>query len=61
MSDPASPCPCCDEQLKRAFTIAPSEGQPEMLVLYCAACKHVETLTSNDITAPYAQSASRMP
>lgn len=44
MSEPASPCPYCREPMKRAFTIAPSDGQPEMLVLYCAPCKHVKTI-----------------
>jgi hypothetical protein len=50
MSEPVFPCPYC-EPLKRAFTIAPSDGQPEMLVLYCAACKHVETLATTSLRA----------
>jgi hypothetical protein len=41
-----TPCLYCHEPLKRAFTIAPSDGQPEMLVLYCAPCKHVETIAT---------------
>ena len=49
MSEPAPACPYCREPLKRAFTIAPSEGQPEMLVLYCTACKHVETLATTSL------------
>ena len=59
MTEPA--CPHCDEPVKRAFTIAPSEGLPEMLVLYCTLCKHVETKTqdSGGITAPDGQ-ASRL-
>ena len=49
MSEPASPCPYCHEPLKRAFTIGPSDGQPEMLVLYCALCKHVETIATTSL------------
>lgn len=57
MPEPA--CPHCHEPMKRAFTIAPSEGLPEMLVLYCAPCKHVETIAATS-PAPNAQSTSRL-
>jgi hypothetical protein len=49
MSEPASLCPYCHAPLKRAFTIAPSDAEPEMLVVYCAPCKHVETLASTSL------------
>jgi len=32
--------------MMRAFTLARSDGQPEMLVLYCAPCKHLETIAT---------------
>jgi len=60
MSEAVSPCPYCHEPLKRAFTIAPSDGQPEMLVLYCAPLQ-TRRNDSNDVTASNAQSASRVP
>ncbi len=40
------PCPYCHEPMTPVFTIAPFEGLPEMLVLYCAPCKHVETVAA---------------
>ena len=46
LSVPVFLCPYCHDPMKRAFTIAPSEGQPEMLVLYCAPRKHVETIAT---------------
>jgi hypothetical protein len=36
----------CHEPMTPVFTIAPFEGLPEMLVLYCAPCKHVETVAA---------------
>jgi hypothetical protein len=46
--------------MKRAFTITASEGLSEMLVFYCAPCKHVETKGGGGITAPNGQSSSRL-
>jgi uncharacterized protein (UPF0212 family) len=45
----SAPCPYCHERMKPVFTIAPSEGLPEMLVLYCAPCKHVETIATTSL------------
>jgi hypothetical protein len=43
------PCPYCHKPMKRAFTIAPSDGQAEIFVLYCASCKHVETIATTSL------------
>jgi hypothetical protein len=57
MPEPA--CPHCHQPMKCAFTIATAEEFPEMLVLYCAPGKHVETIAATS-PRPNAPSASRL-
>ena len=54
------PCPYCHEPMTPVFTIAPFEGLPEMLVLYCAPCKHVEPVAATS-TAPNARREAGTP